>query len=252
MSGSASDARRLSRILRYGLLFAFVGQVVWSFLPARGQPTPDVDQGRSLYQASCSTCHGLSAEGTSNGPSLQGAGSAAADFMLMTGRMPLAAPEDQPERQEPKFSPDQIEAIVAYLAEIAPGGPPIPDVDPTRGHLATGAQLFVNNCSACHGAAAVGDSIGGGQIAPSLMPVTPTQFGEAIRIGPGLMPPFDVDNLSNTDVDSIAAYLEWLRDNGNEGGIQLGRVGAVAEGLAAFVIGLGVLILVLRLTGSKL
>ena len=50
------------------------------------------------------------------------------------------------------------------------------------------------------------------------------------------MPVFDTDNLSDQDVDSIAAYVEWLRDNGNEGGAPLGRVGAVAEGLVAFVV----------------
>ena len=43
----------------------------------------------------------------------------------------------------------------------------------------------------------------------------------------------------------------WLRDNGDEGGLQLGRVGAVAEGLVAVVVGLGILVLVLRLTGAK-
>ncbi len=37
----------------------------------------------------------------------------------------------------------------------------------------------------------------------------------------------------------LAAYLVWLRDNGDEGGLQLGRVGAVAEGLVAVVVGLG-------------
>ena len=60
-----------------------------------------------------------------------------------------------------------------------------------------------------------------------IMPATATQIGEAIRIGPGLMPVFDEDNLSEQDVNSIAAYLHWLRDNGDEGGAQLGRVGAV-------------------------
>ncbi|MGH2539472.1 MAG: cytochrome bc1 complex diheme cytochrome c subunit [Actinomycetota bacterium] len=252
MRPRSAEARLLSRVLRVGLVLVVGGQILWSFRPSTGQAlSQTAEQGRTLFEASCSTCHGLQAEGTANGPSLQGSGSAAVNFMLTSGRMPLAAPEDQPMRQPPKFTDEQIDAIVAYLAEIAPGGPPIPDVDTSKGVLPDGAALFLNNCSGCHAAAGVGDSVGGGQIAPSLMPATATQIGEAARIGPGLMPVFDEDNLSEQDLNSIAAYLHWLRDNGDEGGLQLGRVGAVAEGLVAFVVGLGLLFLVVRLTGSK-
>ena len=252
MTRRSAEARLLSRIVRVGLLLAVGAQILWSFTPSQGETlSATAEQGQSLFEANCSTCHGLGAEGTENGPSLQGVGAASVDFMLSTGRMPLAAPDDQPNRQPPKFGDEEIDAIVAYLGEIAPGGPPIPDVAVSRGDLPTGASLFLNNCSGCHSAAGIGDSVGGGQIAPDLVPASATQIGEAIRVGPGLMPVFDADNLSERDVDSIAAYLYWLRDNGDEGGAQLGRVGAVAEGLVAFVVGLGFLIVVLRLTGSK-
>ncbi len=246
------EARLLSLILRVGLLLAIGGQFLWSFRPAASaQLTVQAAEGEVLFQASCSTCHGVNAEGTPNGPSLQGVGPAAVDFMLTSGRMPLAAPGDQPNRQAPRFRPAQIDAIVAYVATIAPGGPLIPAVDTSAGSLSAGSKLFLNNCSACHGASAGGDSVGGGQIAPSLMPPTATQIGEAIRIGPGVMPKFDENNLSDADVNSIARYLVWLRSNGSEGGLQLGRVGAVAEGLIAFVVGLGLLLLAVRLSGSK-
>jgi len=72
-----------------------------------------------------------------------------------------------------------------------------------------------------------------------------------VRIGPGVMPRFGEETLDQHQLDSLAAYLLWLRDNGDEGGLPLGRVGAVAEGLVAVVFGLGILVLVLRLTGSK-
>lgn len=253
MAGTArAEARLLSRILRIGLAVAVLGQVAWSFRPAPSVAQSDAEaEGQALYEANCSTCHALDASGTPNGPSLQEVGPAAVDFMLRTGRMPLANPDDQPEREEPKFTPRQIDAIVAYVASIAPGGPPIPTVDPSAGDLALGAETFLGNCSGCHGAGASGDSVGGGQIAPSLYPADATEIGEALRIGPGVMPKFGEETIDQHELDSLAAYLLWLHDNGDEGGLQLGRVGAVAEGLVAVVVGLGILILVLRLTGSK-
>ena len=242
----------LSRILRIGLALAVLGQIAWSFRPAPSSAQADLEtQGRALYEANCSTCHGLGAEGTVNGPSLQGVGPASVDFMLRTGRMPLANPADQSVRGEPKFAPAEIDALIAYVASIAPGGEPIPTVDTSAGDLALGAEVFLNNCAGCHGAGASGDSIGGGQIAPSLDPADPTEIGEAVRIGPGLMPRFGAETIDQRGLDSLAAYLVWLRDHGDEGGAQLGRVGAVAEGLVAVVVGLGILILVLRLTGAK-
>lgn len=247
-----AEARLLSRILRLGLPLAVLGQIAWSFVPGPSSAQTDLEaRGQALYEANCSTCHGLDAAGTANGPSLQAVGQASVDFMLKSGRMPLANPADQPQRGEPRFTPEEIGALVAYIASIAPGGPAIPRVDASAGHLPLGAQAFLDNCSGCHGAGASGDSVGGGQIAPSLYPADATEIGEAVRIGPGVMPRFGPATIDQDELDSLAAYLLWLRDNGNEGGLQLGRVGAVAEGLVAVVVGLGLLVLVLRLTGSK-
>ena len=248
-----AEARLLSKILRIGLLVAVLGQIAWSFRPAPSRAlTDEARVGQELYQANCSTCHGLDGLGTENGPSLAEVGPASVSFMLSTGRMPLANPADQPRRGEAKFSPDEIDAIVAYLAALVPGGEPIPTVDTSQGDLVRGAALFLENCAGCHGAGGSGDSVGGGQIAPSLTAPDPVQIAEAIRVGPGVMPRFGPETLDQRDVDSIARYLVWIRSNADEGGLQLGRVGAVAEGLVAVVIGLGLLILVLRLTGSKL
>jgi ubiquinol-cytochrome c reductase cytochrome c subunit len=252
MTRDRAEARLLSRILRIGLLLALLGQIAWSFRPEPSRAQTDQQaQGQALYEANCSTCHGLQGEGTANGPSLQNAGPAAVDFMLSSGRMPLANPGDQPVRDEPKFTPDQTAAIVAYVETIAPGGEPIPTVDPAAGDLARGAEVFLNTCAGCHGAGATGDSVGGGQIAPTINPADPTQIGEAIRIGPGVMPRFGPETIDQADLDSLAAYLLWLREHGEDGGLQLGRVGSVAEGLVIVVVGLGLMILFLRLTGAK-
>ena len=103
-----AEARLLSRILRIGLLLAVLGQIAWSFRPAPSRAlTDEARVGQELYQANCSTCHGLDGLGTENGPSLAEVGPASVDFMLSTGRMPLANPADQPRRGEPKFSPER-------------------------------------------------------------------------------------------------------------------------------------------------
>ncbi|HEY7667789.1 MAG TPA: c-type cytochrome [Actinomycetota bacterium] len=247
-----TEAATLSRILRWGLLIAVVGQVLWSFRPAPSRAqTVQERTGQRLYEASCSTCHGLTGDGTGNGPTLQGVSPSAVEFMLTTGRMPLASPNEQPRRQDPRFSPEEIDAIVAYVQTIAPGGVPIPPVDPAAGSLSEGAAVFLDNCAGCHGAGATGDSIGGGRIAPSLDQPTAQEIAEAVRIGPGTMPVFNPRSLSEQELNSLVRYLLWLREDGGDGGLQLGRVGAVAEGLVAGVIGLGLLIVAIRLTGSK-
>jgi ubiquinol-cytochrome c reductase cytochrome c subunit len=256
------EAAARSWLIRGALLAALLLQVGFSFGAgtSNAEDAAVLERGRTLYETNCTTCHGRDGGGTALGPSLRLSGTAGVDFMLTTGRMPLSNPHDQPMRGEPAFSPDEIDALVAYIASIVPGGPPIPDVRAERGTLPEGAEVFLNNCAACHGAGASGDSVGGGQIAPSLGEATSTQIGEAVRFGPGVMPRFGDETISARELDSLAAYLEWLRDEGPdagkganpaEGGLQLGRVGAVAEGLVAVVIGLGVLVLVTRLTGGK-
>jgi ubiquinol-cytochrome c reductase cytochrome c subunit len=59
-------------------------------------------RGRDLYAQSCSGCHGEDLRGRKGqGPPLVGAGAAAVDFYLSTGRMPIASPTDEPVRADP-------------------------------------------------------------------------------------------------------------------------------------------------------
>ncbi len=249
---SGRQARLLSWALRVGLIVAVVGQIGWSFRPGVSRAQTDEEAlGRRLYETGCITCHGVDATGTDLGPSLEGVGTASVHFYLSTGRMPLANPGDQPNRRPPVYDDAEIAALIAYLEPVVEGGPDIPSVDIAGADLSRGSELFLNNCAACHGAGASGDSIGGGQIAPSLLDPTAQQIVEAIRIGPGLMPRWNERTIPADDADAVAAYLVWLRDNADEGGLQLGRVGAVAEGLIAMVIGLGLILLVIRLTRAK-
>jgi ubiquinol-cytochrome c reductase cytochrome c subunit len=217
---------------------------------AVAQPAGQNGRGRELYQQSCSSCHGQRGEGTQRGPSLIGVGAAAADFYLSTGRMPIPEEERNPRRGKPAFARADIDALVGYVAALG-GGPPIPSVDPAAGRLADGERLYQDNCAACHSATGTGGALTSGQVAPSLGPATPVQVAEAIRVGPGAMPRFDPQTLDQRQVDSIAGYVGYLQHGGDPGGNGLGRVGPVTEGLVAWVVGLGLLVLVVRRLGKE-
>ena len=67
-----------------------------------GAPGSCMARGRALFAQECASCHGEDLRGRpEKGPSLRGAGAAAADFYLSTGRMPLADPTDEPTRAHP-------------------------------------------------------------------------------------------------------------------------------------------------------
>jgi ubiquinol-cytochrome c reductase cytochrome c subunit len=196
----------------------------------------DPGRGRRLYETGCTTCHGLDGRGTDLGPPLIGVGAAAADFYLSTGRMPLDQPRSQADRKPPAYTTEQIRDLVAYIGES--GGPPIPDVDPGRGDLAVGMQLYTANCAACHNSAASGCALGQARFAPALRRATPLEIAEAIRIGPGSMPVFGPDALNDEQVDAIVRYLVELRGLDDRGGAPLGRLGPVPEGMVAWLAGL--------------
>jgi ubiquinol-cytochrome c reductase cytochrome c subunit len=216
--------------------------------PAGAAATEPAADGPNLYLVHCAMCHGADGAGvTDRGPSLLHEGRASADFALRTGRMPLADSEVQPSRGPVRFSETEIRALVDYVGEIG-DGPDIPVIDASGGSLADGARLFRLNCAACHVASGAGAAIGTGGIAPSLMESTPTQVGQAVLIGPGAMPVFGA--MTEQDLDDLAAYVTHLQDENTTGATSLGGVGPVAEGLAAWAIGLGAIVALTRWIGS--
>lgn len=220
---------------------------------APSAPASSAGTGAELYQQACASCHGMSGEGTQRGPALTGVGPADVDFQLSTGRMPLQHEQRSDVHRDPVLSPAQIDALVRQVASFPPGGgPAIPVVRPGDTH--SGRELYLTYCSACHSAAGVGATLNNGRFAPSLFRATPTQIGEAIRVGPGLMPAFPAGVLSDTDVDNIAGYVDVLQnDNGNldRGGWALGRLGPFTEGAVAWALGLGAVVLLARRLGRR-
>ncbi|MBO0887068.1 MAG: c-type cytochrome [Acidimicrobiales bacterium] len=217
------------------------------------QASPTVlAEGKTLFDGSCSSCHGANAQGSSRAPNLIGVGAATVYFWVSTGRMPLAYPTAQAEPKTPSFNDAQSRAIAAYVASLGPGGPPIPTVDLQNANLSVGQQLFATNCAACHTITGVGDALSNGLKAPSLYPATPTQIAAAMRTGPGNMPRFGPHNLSDQEVNDIVAYAKYLRQPTDRGGFGLGHIGPIAEGFVALVIGVGSLLFVSWWIAGKL
>jgi ubiquinol-cytochrome c reductase cytochrome c subunit len=211
-----------------------------------GQTLSEV--GAQLYAGQCASCHGTHGTGVEGrGPTLLDEGPAAVDFVLRTGRMPLADPQMQAKRGPTRYSDTEIRALVAYAGSFG-NGPAIPNVDIAAGDLANGAHLFQLNCAACHVSSGSGAAIGGGRYAPALTQSTPTQVGEAILIGPGAMPVFG--SFSDQDLNDVAVYVKDLQRMKTTAPDDFGGAGPVAEGLAAWLLALLPLVALTRWIGT--
>ncbi|MBV1892966.1 MAG: c-type cytochrome [Ilumatobacteraceae bacterium] len=213
--------------------------------PYSAQSTNDL--GADLFAKQCSSCHGLDGLGVEDrGPTLEHEGRAAADFVLRTGRMPLAAPNIQAKSGPVRFTEEEIVALVDHVGSLG-AGPDIPNVDITNADIGDGGAVFRLNCAACHVASGAGTAIGGSHRAPSLAKATPTEVGEAILVGPGAMPVFS--SLTDDDINNVAAYIKNLQEQGTTDALHFGGAGPAAEGLAAWLLALIPLIAITRWIG---
>jgi ubiquinol-cytochrome c reductase cytochrome c subunit len=223
--------------------------------PARAESSPPADpqlvgRGAALFTDGCSSCHGTDLRGRAGrGPSLRGVGARAADFYLATGRMPLARPDQEPVRTHPAYAVRERAALVAYIASF--GGPGIPRVDPARGDLAEGRRLFTDHCAGCHQVVARGGVVPPAGAAPALQQATPVQVAQAVRIGPYTMPAFGPREIDAGQLTSIARYVQWTRHPEDAGGWGIGNIGPVPEGMVAWLLAGGAVLLVARLLGER-
>ena len=79
---------------------------------------------------------------------------------------------------------------------------------------------------------------------PPLGDATARQIAEAVRIGPYVMPRFSPKQISNAQLDSLIAYVQWTKHPDNRGGWSLGRIGPVPEGLVTWFFGAAALVAV--------
>jgi ubiquinol-cytochrome c reductase cytochrome c subunit len=246
-------------LLLLGLLLSGSAYAVLAPAQATEQEsdTELVAQGRELFLVGCAFCHGQNGEGvrTQNGnqlgPSLVGVGAAAVDFQVGTGRMPMQAPTQQAPRKDVVYSDDEIEALAAYVASLGPGAA-IPDEsdysiegmseEEREAAITRGGQIFLTNCTACHNFQGNGGAMPRGGYAPKIRGVEPKYIYEAMLTGPQSMPSFSNDNLTPDQKRDVIAYLESLEEDPEYGGFGLGGLGPVTEGLAAWLVGIGLLV----------
>src|SRR5450759_555327 len=174
-------------------------------------PESFIAPGQALFDASCASCHGADAAGTSRAPNLQGLGAGTVDFWVSSGRMPLAISSVQAAQKPSRFNRSQTLQIAAFVQSRAPGtGMPVPIVNLSAANLEAGGSRCSLNGAASHATTSAGDALAEGSFAPTLHRAPPTQTIEAIRSGPGNMPRFSEGNLTPTEVHDIAAYVHGV------------------------------------------
>ncbi len=255
-------SRRRRRLSSYAVLtFALVGVgsgygfiTASSGAAAAGNPSQQVLAGKDIYLQGCSSCHGLAAEGGTDAPSIIGVGAAAVDFQVSTGRMPLAQQGASAQANASRYTQQEINEIAAYVATFGPG-PSEPNANqytPTDADEALGGNLFRTNCSSCHNFVGAGGALAYGRFAPAVDKATNKQIYEAMLTGPGTMPVFSDRQLTPQQKQDVIAYVQGIKKEPDPGGIaNLGRQGAVAEGLVAFVAGIGGLAAIAMWIGAR-
>ncbi|GHD83971.1 cytochrome bc1 complex diheme cytochrome c subunit [Streptomyces naganishii] len=251
---SARRRHPLAAVVVLLLALAATGGLYTAFAPASKAKADDtaqsltIEEGKKLYEVGCASCHGTGGQGTTDGPSLVGVGAAAVDFQVGTGRMPAQQPGAQVPRKRVIYNQAQIDQLAAYIASLG-AGPAVPtknQYSPEGADVAKGGELFRTNCAQCHNFTGKGGALTHGKFAPELTGVSPKHIYEAMQTGPQNMPSFPDTTMTEKNKKDIIAYLNAVNgdETENPGGLELGGLGPVSEGLFAWIFGLGALIAV--------
>jgi ubiquinol-cytochrome c reductase cytochrome c subunit len=249
--------RRASGTLALSLALLSAGGLYTILTPqpqtAHAQDDPAlVRQGEQLYNNACISCHGANLQGVPDrGPSLIGTGEAAVYFQVSTGRMPAARQEAQNAEKPVKFSPEEIDALGAFV-QANGGGPIVPKGSLAGGDPARGGEMFRLNCASCHQFTGRGIALSSGKFAPAIKDVNPQQIYTAMVTGPQSMPKFSDRQLTPEEKRDIIAYVESVaEERNNPGGYSLGGYGPISEGLIAWIVGIAALVAVTLWIGAK-
>lgn len=227
-----------------------------------------IQEGKSLYDEACITCHGVNLQGVKGrGPSLIGVGEGAVYFQVHSGRMPMLRNEAQAPRKTPRYSEHQTLALAAYVNANG-GGPGLVknedgsiameslrgknyngNIDPAD--VARGADLFRLNCASCHNFTGRGGALSSGKYAPYLDPANEQEIYQAMLTGPQNMPKFSDRQLSADEKKDIIAFIKSAKETPNPGGYGLGGIGPVTEGMLMWLVGISVLVAAALWIGSR-
>lgn len=261
-SAPPDSLRRRRRRVPFGVTIGLslaVTAGLWAVLAPtghadNGQNASAVAQGKELFAQGCASCHGLQGQGVSGrAPSLIGAGSAAVDFQVSSGRMPLEQIGVQAGRGPSRYTQPQIDQMAAYVQSLG-GGPQSPNItaaDVSSADLAKGGEIFRANCASCHNFAGAGNALDNGRYAPQLGGASTKQIYEAMLSGPESMPVFGDGTITPVQKVAVAKYIESQRNGKDAGGANLGHLGPVPEGLVAVIVGIGGLVVATLWIGSK-
>ncbi|MFF6868759.1 c-type cytochrome [Streptomyces sp. NPDC090109] len=251
---SARRRHPLAAVVVLLLALAATGGLYAAFAPAGTAKADEtaqslaIEEGKKLYSVGCASCHGTGGQGTTDGPSLVGVGSASVDFQVGTGRMPAQQPGAQVPKKKVIYSQAEIDQLAAYIASLGAGPitPTEKQYNPAGADAAKGGELFRTNCAQCHNFTGEGGALTHGKYAPSLEGVSPKHLYEAMQTGPQNMPSFPDTTMPEQQKRDIIAYVQAVNGEkaDNPGGLSLGGLGPVSEGLFAWVFGLGALIAV--------
>jgi ubiquinol-cytochrome c reductase cytochrome c subunit len=240
--------RRVGSAVRLVAALLFVGGIYTALAPglyADDKPlSAAAQEGKAIFDNTCISCHGRNAQGVEGrGPSLIGVGSAAVEFQVTSGRMPMARQEAQAQRKPPQLTDEEARQIAQYIQELG-GGPQLPAGENLAegGDIASGGELFRENCSSCHAFSGGGGALSSGKFAPGLGEATERQIYAAMLTGPQNMPVFGDNELTPQEKADIIAYVRNLETDRDPGGWNLGRYGPVTEGLAIFLVGMVALV----------
>lgn len=214
-----------------------------------------IQEGKDLYDVACITCHGANLQGVPDrGPSLIGTGEGAVYFQVHSGRMPMMSNDAQAERKTPRYTEAQTLAMAAYVAANG-GGPELVynedgtiameelrganydgNIDPKD--IARGSELFRLNCASCHNFTGRGGSMSSGKFAPPLDDANEQEIYQAMLTGPQNMPKFSDRQLSADEKKDLIAFVKASKETPSPGGLPLGGLGPVSEGMAMWFIGI--------------
>lgn len=200
---------------------------------ADSSPSPD---GKAIFEQHCARCHGINGQGISAivsiaGPSLRAEhdpGVVMTALEVGPSHMPVFSYV---------LSVAEMRAVAHYVTQS------LADIPLTGGSLTEGGDLFRSNCAVCHRTAVRGGALAfTGVNAPALTHKSAAIVAGAIRWGPGPMPPFPASILSDQQVASIAKYVTFIEHPPDPGGDPIGYSGPVAEGYAAWLALLGLVV----------